>query len=988
MSALKTALQALAAQAKANNIHRMAEMQVQSSYVIKVLELLGWKDSDWKLGAAQGTNTGKFPDISLHDRNKHTVLVVECKDAKKSDKLDGRYGAKTFEQQLYGYCRAEGINWGILTNFVEWRLYNDVQERLYQNKKYAFLDLLWPGANPKSYVDILSDEGLAFLMKFQRTPLCHAKGRVDDDPLYYPIEKQVEDIKAKFFVKLKGWRDSLRRELHKNYWEKYDKDQIDLFTQKILDRMIFMEVCHDKGIIGQDVHRAILSSKDDKYHELKKWFQEMDEQFNTELFAPMAIDHFDIDDKALVPIIEELNGIDFKNVSVHIIGEVYENYLGEMLRVTKKSGLKVQEHKEQAKRKSQGIYYTPEYIVDYIVKNTVGELVKKAKTEDDLKQIKILDPACGSGSFLIKAFDVMYQAYEKLKIDRNKGQLETGKDLKIKRLILQHNLYGVDLDDRAVEITKLNLMLKALEGFNFHELKGRKLLPNLNLNIRVGNSLISGQTIEQLAEKQAQTTIPGLDDVVDIKPLLKLHTAFYKEVEDEEKARLIREIEVEERRLNRKLGDNLKGYFSNLEEVKPLNYQVAFPEVFSVGGPSTGLRHAQPGSSGQGFDAVIGNPPYGNLGNALEQKYLKIKMVGFQGVRDVYVAFYERSVELLRKDGLLGFITPVALASGPSYKEIRKILLIKTHIRNIINLPFDVFKDAYIDAGIFLMQKGAKGITHTFAFDKKETLTSLNDLQIKWDKHDQTKWLINDDYKFEINIKASQLLDRIKSRTKVVFGDVCNIKRGILYENDKKVSVNTKGSLPAFEGSVYRYECIKNEFENAFIFGTNLKECPKDIKWFLGKRILLRRLVNRQKRLMAALVNKDFIVKKDLYVILPNDNIELEVILGILNSSLYSYLYIQRISTATKDDYPQVTIVDVKALPYPNNIDNETKSKLVRLVREIHKLNKTPEIRPLPGPPRIGEGKRADIAVIDQEIDELVYRLYGLGEAEKKEIER
>jgi len=375
MPNLKTALQELAAQAKANNIHRMSEMQVQSSYVIKALELLGWKDSDWKLGAPQEVRTGKFPDIRLHDRSKHTVLVVECKDARKIDKLDGRYGNKTFEQQLYGYCRSEGISWGLLTNFVEWRLYNETLHHLYGGKKYAFLDLLWPGANPKAYVDILSDEGLAFLMRFQRTPLCQAKGRVDPNPVYYPMEKQIEDIKAKFFAKLKGWRDSLRRELHRNYGEKYEKADIDLFTQKILDRLIFMEVCHDKGIIGQNILSAILNSRISKYDELKKRFKDMDEQFNTELFAPMAIDHFEIDDKVMAPIIAELNEIDFENVSVHIIGEVYENYLGEMLRVTKKSGLKMQEHKEQAKRKSQGIYYTPEYIVDYIVKNTVGELL-------------------------------------------------------------------------------------------------------------------------------------------------------------------------------------------------------------------------------------------------------------------------------------------------------------------------------------------------------------------------------------------------------------------------------------------------------------------------------------------------------------------------------------------------------------------------------------------------------------------------------------
>ena len=950
MTKLKAALQELAFQANTNKIHKMAEMQVQSSYVIKVLELLGWKDSDWKLGAPQEVRTGKIPDIRLHDKSKHTVLVVECKDAKRLDKLDGRYGNKTFEQQLYGYCRAEGINWGILTNFVEWRLYNETLTRLYEDKKYAFLDLLWPGANPKSYVDILSDEGLAFLMKFQRTPLCMAKGKVDTNPVYYPIEKQIEDIKAKFFLKLKGWRDSLRKELFRTYGEKYDKDQIDLFTQKILDRIIFMEVCHDKGIIGQDILSAILNSHISKYDELKKRFKEMDEQFNTELFAPMPIDHFDIGDEVLVPIIKELNEIDFEHVTVHIIGEVYENYLGEMLRVTKKSGLKVQEHKEQAKRKSQGIYYTPEYIVDYIVKNTVGELVKKAQTEDDLKKIKILDPACGSGSFLIKAFDVMYEAYENLKIDKKGGQLETRKDLKIKRLILQHNLYGVDLDDRAVEITKLNLMLKALEGFNYHELKGRKLLPNLNLNIRVGNSLISGQTIEQLAEKEAQTTIPGLDDVVDIKPLLKLHNAFYKEVEDEEKARLIKEIEIEERRLNRKLGDNLKGYFSNLDEIKPLNYQVAFPEVYKQGG----------------FDAVIGNPPYGANYDKSEKHYFTKTYTNQNYQLDSYLLFFEKSIaQIINDHGYFGMIIPNPWMTNLLQQKLRSFVVNNTKINIIVHFTEKVFPQATVDTEIIVLNKG-KSINSKIAINvvhKNDVPKVFEPSNITTLFHDQNEWVKQNGQPINIFLSKRQkeLSNKIANSGKEL-SHFAMVNVGIKpYQVGKGKPKQTRDTVEnrVFDSihkidntyrqylrgcDIHRY-CIAPTEKRYLKYGPWLAEPRPAANFAASGKILMRQTGDS---LIAAFDNKQFICMNNMHVVvLKNNDISLLYILGLLNSHLMNWYY-QTLNPEQGEALAEVKKTNVENLPIaiPKGVD--IKNKIIKLVKEILKLSKTPELRQRP----------------------------------------
>ncbi|MDO9391997.1 MAG: N-6 DNA methylase [bacterium] len=798
---------------------------------------------------------------------------------------------------------------------------------------------------------------------------------MDDDPLYYPVEKQVEDIKAKFFAKLKGWRDSLRRELHKSYWEKYDKDQIDLFTQKILDRMIFIEVCHDKDIIGQDVHRAILNSRDDKYHELKKWFKEMDEQFNTELFAPMAIDHFDIDDKVLVPIIEELNEIDFKNVSVHIIGEVYENYLGEMLRVTKKSGLKVQEHKEQAKRKSQGIYYTPEYIVDYIVKNTVGELVKKAKTEDDLKQIKILDPACGSGSFLIKAFDVMYEAYEKLKIERNKGQLETGKDLKIKRLILQHNLYGVDLDDRAVEITKLNLMLKALEGFNFHELKGRKLLPNLNLNIRVGNSLISGQTIEQLAEKQTAPTFPGLDDTVNINPLLKLHNAFYKEVEDEEKARLIKEIEVEERRLNRKLGDNLKGYFSNLDEVKPLNYQVAFPEVFKQGG----------------FDAVIGNPPYGADMDSSTISFCRDKYKTGTYQINTYTLFLEKSIGLLKTGCYGSFIIPSAWVASQYDRYLRELLIAKALPQKMVITPHNTFEDATVETMVIVLVKGDK-------INKNIQVERLDKENIKYILPNNAITAEND-FIFPVYVEPGKLKliskikadkDQLSMYADAIWGvkiyqkgkgkpkQTGSESTSRIFHKSEKTKSTHKPLLGGSEINRYSLNWVGEYVD----YGMWLAE-PRSPEWFDGERLLIRE-VSSAGVIQATLVNDEYVFSNSVDGIkLKTKDFSIHYLLGLINSKLISFYNLNTSANAFKTTFPKVLIKDLVNLPLPkidfkNRNGKTLHDQLVKLVKEMLKLNKTPELR---------QRHSADIAVIDKEIDELVYRLYGLSEAEIKVVE-
>lgn len=191
-------------------------------------------------------------------------------------------------------------------------------------------------------------------------------------------------------------------------------------------------------------------------------------------------------------------------------------------------------------------------------------------------------------------------------------------------------------------------------------------------------------------------------------------------------------------------------------------------------------------------------------------------------------------------------------------------------------------------------------------------------------------------------------------------------------------------SHPYFEGDVYRYQ-LNFKADHWVEFGDRMKERPKEFTWFEGQRILLRRLVSRRQRLMATLASETFITNKNLYTILPKkDGINIHFILGLLNSCLLSHLYINQVTQAAKDDFPQITIKDVLALPFPEPTDEETHKQMVHLVKHMLSLQK-----------ELSDAKTAhektalqrQIGATDQQIDQLVYELYGLTEEEIRIVE-
>jgi type I restriction-modification system DNA methylase subunit len=224
---------------------------------------------------------------------------------------------------------------------------------------------------------------------------------------------------------------------------------------------------------------------------LKEVFAYFGKSYNSKIFAGHLCDDLEIDNSVLHEIIEGLyhtrdNAVfyDFSAIDADVLGTIYEQYLGHILKKTEKRATLKENH---VHKKEQGIYYTPTRIVDYIVRNALGELLKGKNV--NVEHIRVLDPACGSGSFLIKAFDVLDE-YRRNSEEYYQTQLDTtgtGSTYSRKLAILTNSIFGVDLDKQAVEIAQLNLLLKIAE-------KGHRL-PLLEQNIRIGNSLIEDEEL-------------------------------------------------------------------------------------------------------------------------------------------------------------------------------------------------------------------------------------------------------------------------------------------------------------------------------------------------------------------------------------------------------------------------------------------------------------------------------------------------------------
>jgi len=460
-----------------------SEADVGSKFILPLLRALGWDTSKLEDVKEQTRTLTGVADYSLLNIGGTSKIFLELK--KFEEDLDGsrRVGGriKSFPQITIDYAWQSRSDWAVLTNFEETRLY-------YSRVKKPRDGLIFK----LKFTEYLTDFDKLWLLSKE----CVTSGLLDT----YEKRRLRREVDEELLKDLVYCRKLLVANIRKNN-PHLSKDEINEASQKILDRIMFIRSCEDRLIIPAEslwaqfsVWQKVAIDKTVRTFmmDLKNIFRDFDAVYNGKLFAPHPCEDLKVDNEVLEAVLILLYNYNFDLIPVDVLGSAYELYIGTIIK--EKEGILKEDEltlvEDPAVRKKYGIYYTPEYVVDYIVRNTLGKLLEKCKTVEDISKIKVLDPACGSGSFLIKAFDVIKEWYDRYNKQNQQAVTPNTLDVHlplvpdVEEKILNDNLYGVDLDPQAVEITILNLSLKAI--------KTRKKLPYMGDHIKTGNSIISG----------------------------------------------------------------------------------------------------------------------------------------------------------------------------------------------------------------------------------------------------------------------------------------------------------------------------------------------------------------------------------------------------------------------------------------------------------------------------------------------------------------
>lgn len=924
------------------------EARTREDFINHFFERLGWDIAN-KQGLSQtyrevivedkvkvGKET-KAPDYAFRFGGTR-LFFVEAK--KPSVKLKDNANAA---YQIRRYSWSGKLSISILTNFEEFAIY-DCSKKPSSNDKAS-----------TARVEYISYEN--YLDKFDFIYDTFAKENV----IRGSLEKYNADTKGKkgtqsvdddFLDSLDDLRTKLASNISKLNTNLSVRD-LNFAVQHIIDRIIFLRVAEDRGIEDYGVLRNACSGGE-FYKNIVEIFKKADGKYNSGIFdftKDKITPNIKIENKVFKELINDLyypkSPYEFSVISIEIIGNAYEQFLGKTITIG--AGHKAKIELKPEVRKAGGVYYTPEYIVDYIVANTLGETIKGKKPED-IAKIKILDPACGSGSFLLGAYKFLlnyhkeyYNKHSKSKFKGSKEKVlnENGElTLWIKKRILQNNIFGVDIDNNAVEVTKLSLLLKCMENetpasiADNQSLFNERALPSLDDNIKCGNSLIGSDFY------QADTL--NLD----------LETQF---------------------------------------KINCFDWKKEFSEIFKNGG----------------FDIVIGNPPYVDSEEMVKSSPLvreycasNYKEVA-KGNWDMYCIFSYKGISLLKNGGFFSFIIPNKFLSLP-YGEHLRLFFSQWHIKNIRD---------YFSVAVFIRKKEKSKKINVYpiiivlnktapnkgTYDK---MAAENDIEYTQDfiinntfdwatKFDKMVKLIN-----KIIKKSKKLGDDFVIENSAAVAEAYEIKEYITNDNNTKNSfkfVNT-GTIDRYSilwgvcetqyiNEKYKYPVIKKEIIR--------QKFPQRYNQALKEKIIVAGMV---KRLEFCYDNSADILsgKSTLTISNKKDNLyNLKYILALLNSTLYDLIFKSfNKYNAMSGGYMNVGKKSLtQFIYYPINLKNskekEINNKLVNLVDNIIAINKKIVAENNPDTKTI---LQRQISTIDLQIDKLVYELYDLNDDEIKLI--
>jgi len=787
-------------------------------------------------------------------KNAKAIAVIELKSNKIKD-------LKSITQQAFSYKNNQPYcQYVITSNFQKLRFYID-----YANE-YEEFDLFNLDREAFSLLYLILNKdnllhGLPLVLKDETK--CHE-----------------ENISAQFYKDYSQFKQDIFANLTKNNPQ---FAQLLLFkkSQKFLDRLLFVFFAEDTGLVPPNsIITEIenweklqeLNAYDSLYNRLKKFFQHLNMGYQSSIYDIPAyngglfstdkiLDKLNIDDEVLKDNLLKLAAYDFKTeLDVNILGHIFEHSLNELEEITAKIEGRA---KKNTKRKKDGIFYTPKYITQYIVENTLGTLCAEKRQElnlveiefDDsyrkgslsakgqklfkaleaykkwLLQLKILDPACGSGAFLNQALNFLIAEHQE--IDNIIADLTNAmpKFYDTDKMILENNIFGVDINEESVEIAQLSLWLRTAK-------KGRKL-SNLSRNIKCGNSLIDDSAVA---------------------------------------------------------GD------------KAFDWNKEFQKIMGNGG----------------FDVVIGNPPYGVVFNNAEKQYLKPfdKLVPDY---EIYIYFISLGIyKLLKPSGFLFYIIPNTFLSIVYGQKYREFLTKNYQIPYIVDLSeIDIFADAQVRNCIFGLRKNniEKKYTQFFRIEPINKTFWLNKILNQEVLSENTENWLN----LSFNRSVSRLITKLNKNQKL--DCFFEVSQGLIpYDKYRGHSQETiEGRV--FHADYQKDESYKKELKGSDISRYQLNwngdlwisygewiAAPRNPKFFVEKRVLIREITNCY--LFCTYTEEEYYNTPSIINIVQKEkSLDLKYLLAILNSKMMGWYHNNTSPKAKKGLFPKILINDVRNLP-------------------------------------------------------------------------
>lgn len=976
---------------KAYLSHGYTEAQVRQDFIDKFLTALGWDvaHNDQKNPFEQEVKVERNVDIGTSQRRADYAfyLAPNYRDVRlyvEAKKPFGELATKDNYFQIIRYGWNSQTPIAILTNYeqthvIDCRYKPDIDTSLdHVISRFHFSDY----GSKEKFAEIyylISHEAVSngSLDKFAES-LPKKRGKSVQRGLF---KGGYQSIDSAFLEELDEYRDILARNF-KNHNPELDGEILTEITQRTIDRLVFLRFLEDK-LIETKESVSNFGSKSTVWGDFVAASHRLDNIYNGIVYKKHSLldsSSFHVDDAAFGDVCEKLCHInspyDFNVIPIHILGSIYERFLGKVIVTTDKRA-RVEDKPEV--RKAGGVYYTPEYIVRYIVDNTVGRLID-GKTPAKISEMRFADIACGSGSFLICIYDCLLR-YHRSWYNSNPTKIKKGDciqhedgtfhlSLLTKREILINNIFGTDIDPQAVEVAQLSLYLKLLEEestasareyqLEFHE----TLLPSLTKNIICGNSLIG-------------------TDILDGDRYLF--------------------DQGRERRLN------------------PMNFTDRFPGIMKDGG----------------FDVIVGNPPYVRIqGFPRDQiDYFRDHFMSATGNYDLYVNFVERGFSLLRAGGLFGYILPNKFLRTDYGEGLRRWLSAQNAISEIIDFgASQVFHATTYTCLLFLRKIQNKVITYSKSKATAEDLLAKESVLYSPASLTSAPWMFAKD-------EEASIIDKISKNSLSLLNLPAYMSRGHS-SGDDEIFVLEKGAediepeilrepifakdfgrysftppdkwriiFPYFKKDgtyrLYTEQELRNKFPSAYAYlashKTKLKKRKQYKEWY-GYSAPRNLDLHDTAQIIVPLL-----ADKGIFALIPNDkggnlcpmasggftitlseqcSMRPEYILGLLNSNLLFWKLGQTSNifrggwiTCTKQYFGELPI---KTIDFSSKEDKSRHDHIVNLVEHNIETRKHLAAAILDKDRSYYLNRCTDL---DNQINNLVYELYELNDMEIRIVE-